>query len=410
MYKIIDCKFLYCPKNGLLENQSLIIKNNNIFDFGPLEKFKKLKYKRIDLKNSLIMPGFVNAHIHLELNWVNKKLKKFNNFPGWLEQIIYLKKMMLKKNLILKSVKDSIKYSIQSGVTTVGQISSYKGIDIPIIKKSNIRCGYFFEIANSNINNFQYDLKKINSILKENELINLMIFPHSIYSLNTSSWEKIKKNAKKFNIHIGTHLSESYDEIKFIQNKKNRFDSKIFKLISTQPNVKRKNNITPLGYLKNLKVLANKPTLVHMNNINNNDKKIIMNKNLPITICPRSNIFLKEKMPDLKFYLEYENTALGTDGLSSNKDLDFLNEIKFLYKECKKLKISNLEEKILNIATLGGAKNLKLDDKIGTLEKNKFADIIGFKIENKNPLKTIFKHGRKNLKFLMINGKIKRLR
>ena len=96
MYKIIDCKFLYCPKNGLLENQSLIIKNNNIFDFGPLEKFKKLKYKRIDLKNSLIMPGFVNAHIHLELNWVNKKLKKFNNFPGWLEQIIYLKKMMLK--------------------------------------------------------------------------------------------------------------------------------------------------------------------------------------------------------------------------------------------------------------------------------------------------------------------------
>ena len=115
-------------------------------------------------------------------------------------------------------------------------------------------------------------------------------------------------------------------------------------------------------------------------------------------------------MPDLKFYLEYENTALGTDGLSSNKDLDFLNEIKFLYKECKKLKISNLEEKILNIATLGGAKNLKLDDKIGTLEKNKFADIIGFKIGNKNPLKTILKHGRKNLKFLMINGKIKRLR
>ena len=53
----------------------------------------------------------------------------------------------LNKNVIKKSIKDAIISSIKSGVTTIGQISSYNGIDIPIINKYGIRCCYFYEIA-----------------------------------------------------------------------------------------------------------------------------------------------------------------------------------------------------------------------------------------------------------------------
>ena len=121
-----------------------------------------------------------------------------------------------------------------------------------------------------------------------------------------------------------------------------------------------------------------------MNNLSNEDKSIIKNQ-LKIVLCPRSNLFLNEKLPDLKFFLNYHSTGLGTDGLSSNDDLNFINEMNSIYLSSKKLKVKNLKEKILSISTIGGAKCLGLDKKIGSIEINKRADLIAFEIKDRNP-------------------------
>ena len=55
------------------------------------------------------MPGFVNAHIHLELNWIRKGLTSFNSFPSWLEQIINLKRENNNREVITQSVQTSLK-------------------------------------------------------------------------------------------------------------------------------------------------------------------------------------------------------------------------------------------------------------------------------------------------------------
>jgi len=72
----------------------------------------------------------------------------------------------------------------------------------------------------------------------------------------------------------------------------------------------------------------------------------------------------------------------------------------------KKLKIKNLKEKILYIATLGGAKCLGIDNQVGSIQENKKADLIGFKITQKNPLNSILYDGGKNINLRMIDGKI----
>ena len=110
----------------------------------------------------------------------------------------------------------------------------------------------------------------------------------------------------------------------------------------------------------------------------------------------------------MKFFLNYHSTGLGTDGLSSNDDLNFINEMSFLYLNSKRLKVKNLKEKILSISTIGGAKCLGLDKKIGSIEINKRADLIAFEIKDRNPFDSIIFREGKNISFKMIDGKIKK--
>ena len=406
MNKILNAKFIYCPKNGLLENYSIVIKKNKIFNILPKKMSAKIKYPEISLGNSIIIPGFVNAHIHLELNWVNQLLQPFSDFPSWLKQIVELKKNNNEKKMIRESVVESLSSSIASGVTTIGQISSYDGEDVQEIKNSKIRCAYFFEIANSKLK--MASLKKLKTKYKSihGSLINFRLFPHSIYSLDTENLIKIFKIADNLKIGLGIHLSESKDEVKFIKGLKNKFDDKIFQLLVNKPLILRNKNFTPLGYLKNLNLLNQNPTLIHMNNLSVNDRLDIEEYDLPITICPRSNLFLNEKMPDLKFLINRHNIGLGTDGLSSNHSLNFLDEIRFLYLISKEILKNKTAERIIEIATLGGAKCLNLEEQIGTIENGKFADLIAFKIKSQDPLNSIINASNKDIKLKMINGEV----
>jgi len=406
MNKILNAKFIYCPKNGLLENYSIVIKKNKIFNILPKKMSAKIKYPEISLGNSIIIPGFVNAHIHLELNWVNQLLQPFSDFPSWLQQIIELKKTNNEKKMIRDSVVESLSSSIASGVTTIGQISSYDGEDIKEIKNSKIRCAYFFEIANSKLK--MASLKKLKTKYKsiDGSLINFRLFPHSIYSLDTENLIKIFKIANNLKIGLGIHLSESKDEVKFIKGLKNKFDDEIFQLLVNKPLILRNKNFTPLGYLKKLNLLNQNPTLIHMNNLSVNDRLDIEEHDLPITICPRSNLFLNEKMPALKFLINRHNIGLGTDGLSSNHSLNFLDEIRFLYLISKEILKNKAAERIIEIATLGGAKCLNLEEQIGTIENGKFADLIAFKIKSQDPLTSIINASNKDIKLKMINGEV----
>ena len=115
-----------------------------------------------------------------------------------------------------------------------------------------------------------------------------------------------------------------------------------------------------------------------MNNLSNGDLKFISRKNLPIVLCPRSNLFLNQKLPNLNFFLKYEKVGLGTDGLSSNFSINFLDEIKFLYRG------TNLpNDLIITSVTLKG--EIKNKD---IIEKKQFSFIEKKKISQPSQIKT----------------------
>ena len=407
MIQAIKAKIIVTPGHAPIKDSAVIVKNNIIEKIIPSTELKNNYYQIIDLKNSVVLPGFINSHIHLELHWVQKLLEPFKSFPSWLNQIIKLKKNF-NNSKIPYWVNKSLNECINSGVTTIGEISSYDGLDYKPILDKKIRAVYFYELTNSTLKNIEN--KFFQSLIrnKTNPLINFRIFPHSIYSLDTKSLKRILAFAKKHNIELGMHLSESIDEVKYSKRKRNNFEKEVFPKTSYKPTIETKPT-TPLEYLDTLNRNRQHITLIHMNNLSQNDFKILTKKEYPVIICPRSNLYLNQKLPNIKFFMNYMKTGLGTDGLSSNLSINFLDEINFLYLNAKKI-INNPEEKILSIATIGGAKALGIDNEVGTIEKGKKADIIAFDLLNKNPYLSIIHSKKRNLKMSMINGKIIKLR
>lgn len=406
----LKAKCIIFNKRNPIYDSAIIVNNEKIEKILPNKEVNTKTYKVINLENCVLSPGFINAHIHLELGWIKSEILPSNSFTDWLSQIIEIKKRGYRKKEVIASTKNALIESINSGVTTVGEISSYDGADLNEIEKSAIRTVYFLEISNSTISRMKsVFLQELIKRSQKNDMFNLRLFPHSIYSLDTKLLKEIFDFSKEKKIKLGIHLSESTDEVRLISNKKNNFTDFIFPNLPKPTKIESKKD-SPLLYIENLNKRNIFNTLIHMNNLSNGDLKLISRKNLPIVLCPRSNLFLNQKLPNLNFFLKHEKVGLGTDGLSSNFSINFLDEIKFLYLNSKEFIKKDCEKIVLQKATLGGAKALGIDKTVGSIKINKKADIVAFKMKNSNPYMSIIDSNKNDLVMSMINGSIVRLR
>ena len=387
-----------------LKDGALYIEDGKIQEIGsvPQLKSKFSRIKHIELGHGILLPGFVNAHIHLELGWIKNRIGGFQGFTQWLQQIIGAKREGITNQQIEDSVASGIKSQLESGVTTVGEISSYDGLDIPILKKSGIRTVLFREAVDSKEELLDFDNFETSPLYEER------LFPHAPYSCNPGLLEKAVKSCRKQKRPIGIHLAESREEVKFVNRKANAIENEVFPLIQKK-SFKRKQADTSFSYLKSQGFFdKTRVTAVHMVQVKSREIKDIETLGVGIVLCPRSNLFLQVGIPPLKKYAKLKRVGLGTDGISSNYNLDFFEELRALHMLWSEALGKEASRESVYAATLGGARALFLENKIGSIEIGKEADLIflGSKNESKNPYLSVVSSLRENLELLMVRGKI----
>jgi len=383
---------------------SLLIDDGKIRDIGKSSLLRK-KYKgvkEVNLGKGILLPGFINAHTHLELSWIKNRIGGFKGFTNWLQQIIGAKREGVTHQEIQDSVTEGIKSQIESGVTTVGEISSYDGLDIPILKKSGLRTVLFREAVDSKEDLLDFDNFETSPLYEER------LFPHAPYSCNPGLLEKALKSHKKSKRPLGIHLAESREEIEFVNRKANAIVNEVFPLIQKKA-FKHKKADTPFEYMKSQGFFdKTKVTAVHMVQILSDEVKEIENLDIGIVLCPRSNLFLQVGVPPLKEYARLRRVGLGTDGVSSNYNLDFLEELRVLHLLWSEALGKEASRESVYAATLGGARALFIEDKVGSIEIGKEADLIfhSSKTESNNPYLSVVSSAKDDLKLLMTGGKV----
>ena len=165
-------------------------------------------------------------------------------------------------------------------------------------------------------------------------------------------------------------------------------------------------NLDPVKYLRKtgiLDLMGNNLIAAHLNQLDINSLNELVQYGTKIAHCPRSNIYLHGKTININKIIKCKDIlnhiGIGTDSKFSNNDLNMLNEAKFI-KDNTSLDLLI----ILDMLTINAAKILRLDDKIGSIEKNKDADFLVFKLNENELYNDLFE--KNNPDYVYIHGRI----
>jgi len=388
-----------------IRNGAVVVDGGRIVDIGTSDRIETdyPGLQKIRRQNSIILPGFVNAHTHLELSWTRGKIGGFEDFTGWLERLIALKAGGVDQDLVENSMRAGIRDVIGSGVTTAGEISSLDFGGREMLRSSGMRIIAFLEL-------FDRISPRLSSLeFRSEDLYEERPFPHAPYSCGPELLEAVFACAEKNAVATGIHLGESPDEVDFLKNLPNEFERKIFPLIKKET-FERPRADTPTRYISRfLRGKGVKLSAVHMVQVVDEDMEIIRDADIGIILCPRSNVLLGVGKPNLSQMLDHERVGLGTDGLSSNLDIDFFQEIRFLHDLMVEQGIRQSARLAVYFATLGGARALFIEEETGSLEVGKSADIICIGCKGgiaPDPYSCVVSSKPEDLQFSMVRGNL----
>ena len=357
-------------KNGAIVFDEKIIEIDSIENIRDKYTIETIEYMGM---NSILMPGLVNTHVHLEFS-ANKTSLKYGNFVQWLFSVIAKREELIEK-ATEKLIDEELNKMIQNGTTTVGAVSSY-GFDMNSCIKSPLNVVYFTEVLGSKADmidtlflDFQEKLKSAIRATSKNFIPAVAI--HSPYSTHPFLIREVLKIAKQNKMAVSTHFQESQAENDWLNYSTGEFEY-FFKDMLDQ----HESFTKPSAFLHQFKDIEN---LSFTYCVQANKKELAQIKELGASIihCPSSNRLLNNSILNLS-YIEDIPLAMGTDGLSSNHTLNMFEEIRNSFYMHSNLEANDLAKKLLTAVTSGGANALGL--KKGVLKKDYDADIITFKL------------------------------
>ncbi|HLA48042.1 MAG TPA: amidohydrolase family protein, partial [Nitrospinota bacterium] len=354
---------------------------------GSGKELSKFPYDEIiDCSGKIILPGFVNAHSHLELTGFRGKIEKGLPFTDWARKVVSIRKDIT-ENEIATAIKDGVDELISSGVTTVGDFSQ-TGITAKILNERGLRGTVFLEFSGFNPEQKDEKLRQLKELLNyeiDSKLIthhsslitvNFGIAPHAPYSVSPELLKESHNFAQEKRLPLAIHISEMLEEIEFIKNgsgamKDLLIDFGVWNDKWMPPQT------TPVQYLQNMGILKG-AIGIHLNIVTEDDIRILKENDVSVVYCPGSNKWFGRnwKYPLREFLNNDINVVIGTDSLLSNEKLNMFYEMRVLKENFPDLE----NDIILKMATVNGAKAIGFEGEAGEIAVGRKADIIGIDI------------------------------
>ena len=372
-----------------------------------------------DFGTSVILPGLVNVHSHLELTVMRGFLEREEqDFFAWLRRLTIARLAMTPEDLLVSAMSGAIE-AIRAGITCVGDSSSAAAQSMEALRQIGLRGVVYQEsfgpdpkLAIDNFAKLRERLDELRTL--ESESVRAGVSPHAPYTVSAPQLELIAQWAIDEKLPLMMHAAESESEESFMLEGTGAFaDGLRSRGIDWQTP-----GISTIQYLARHGVLETKPLLAHCINVDDREIELIKSYGASVAHCPRSNAKLGHgRAPLAKFVTAGVKVGLGSDSVASNNNCDILEEARFatLLARADPGPGSSVSERssapsdsemigalpvdhppraarvgtpvgranapitaadALFAATLGGARALGLDHQIGALDEGMQADLI----------------------------------
>lgn len=341
-----------------------------------------------DFGEAAILPGFINCHSHLEITSMRGALDEVeHDFKAWLLRLTALREAMSDGDIEASALAGAIE-GVRAGVTCFGDIGRMGRAGLNALKRAGLRGIVYQETEFSPDNATAADdlanlIAKYEALAVDaTDLVTVGLSPHSPYTVGSALFEMIAQFSIIERVPLSIHVAESAHEDELLR-KGTGFFAGVYEKFGLEW---QSPLCSPVEYLERLGVLAAKPLLVHCVYASGPDIERIAANRARIAHCPRSNAKFGHGWAPFEAFLDAGiAVGIGSDSVASNNVCDILGESRFAALAARNrpgsARMISARE-ALEAATLGGARALDLDAKIGTLEPGKQADFAVVSLEH----------------------------
>lgn len=388
----------------IIKDGIVVVEGNLIKNIGKQSEIED-KYEAkevIDAGNCIVMPGLINTHTHAAMTYF-RGLADDLPLDIWLKEHIWpAEAKYMNSEFVRKSSELACLEMIKSGTTCFNDMYFFQEETARVAVKAGIRAMIGEGILNFSTPSCKTPQETINKTVdliekfKTNELITVTVAPHSIYTCDKEILLRAKELADKYNLLLHIHISETKKEIEDCQKEHGK---------------------SPVAYLDEIGFLSDKVIAAHNVWLDKKDLEIYQKKGVKVSHCPMSNKKLASGIAPIPEMLKMGITvSLGTDSVASNNTLDLFSDIRTcaLLHKVNKLDptITNAQE-VMKMATIDGARSLGMEDKIGSLEVGKQADMITINLDKPHlvPIYNPYSHlvycvNGEDVNDVIVNGKV----
>lgn len=345
----------------------IAIENDRIFFVGEKGStpVSFIPDRVIELPDDVVMPGLINTHTHAAMTMLRSYADDLPLMP-WLQTKVWPFEDKLTDDDIYWGTLLALGEMIQSGTTTM--LDMYSSMNH--VAKAVVEAGTRGVLARGLIGNapngeraFAENVELIQNYHGAgNGRIQVMFGPHAPYTCSGEYLQRVKKEADQLGVGIHIHVAETEDEIKTIQELYGK---------------------TPVQWLEELGLFGGHVVAAHCVHLTEEDQDILAQRKVCVAHNPESNMKLNSgtaPIPELRS--RGVVVGLGTDGTSSNNDLDMFGEMRSAAFQQKLLKGATAlpAYEVLKMATVDGAQALGFND-VGMLSPGYKADLISINFD-----------------------------
>ncbi|OCH38261.1 amidohydrolase [Aliivibrio fischeri] len=387
----------------VIDDGVVVVKNDKIIAVGD-EKLLEQYYapKNIDANDGIVMPGMINAHNHLPMiafrglgeEGISNRLFAYF-FP--------LEAQKLSRELIYNATKLGAIDLAQSGVTTYADMYYHMDEMAKATKEVGLRAVLGETVikfpvvdAKQPYGGIQY-AKSFIEEYQNDPLITPAYAPHAVYTVSKEKLQEINQLSEDYDVPVLIHVAEFPNE---------------------EARIKDPTKATsPVEYLEEIGVLDERMVIAHGIHLSQHDQALLKQADAGVVYNPMANAKGATGIaPAWDMFRADMRVGLGTDGPMSSNQVDLWRTLSYA-ANMQRLKNSDrtimIPEQVIEMATIGGAKALHMEDEIGSLEVGKKADIIIVETQSANMMPSydpyatlVYQANPSNVDTTIVNGKV----
>ena len=377
---IYGASWLVSPHTPPLSGGALLVRDGVIIAVGTLNELMRdhAAASVVDYPSCAILPGFVNAHTHLELShfsaWRLRTHVDYNprSFVDWIIQLVKIKRG-LKAEDYEASVREVMRMCLEAGTTAVGEIVSNPTLS-GLYRTAPLSGRLYIELLG-------HDPAIFRSLLDQAIKTGLNdmpasfaagLSPHAPYTISAENMLMIQEAAFSRKLPLSIHVSESTAETDFLFDSSGPLADLLYPFVNWERYLTPPRRCSSTQLLDRAGLLFPSTLAVHCVHVTMADAAILKERGVSVALCPRSNDCLDVGRAPVAMLKKLQiPLSLGTDSLASNDSLSLWEEMRFAL-DAFPHELSPLD--VFQMVTSGAAAALGISSTCGSLEPEKRAD------------------------------------